>query len=209
MILWSSFKEEHFLRTFSSLRFSFLALIVFALSLVFLPATSFAATHSSVSHQPRAESPGPQRPICGGSSGWVFDTGVNHGRHQRQFGPTYSNYNGLSSTASMTLTETVGGTMTITASASVEIDANAVLAGAKATVSASLSVSLTASSSNSITFNVPAHEFGNGNYGVWYYSIYGHYYYYSSVTCSITEDDGYITFNVPNAVGWNIWSSTN
>ncbi len=198
-----SFKEELFLRKFLSLKVSLLTMMIFAFSLALLPGTSFASTH------PKAKSPTPQSVSCGTYVGWVFDSGVNQGEHIWQFGPTYTNFNGTGSTVSMTLTATQGGTMTITASASVEVDANAVLAGAKATVGASLSVSLTASSSNAITFNVPSHQYGHGQYGIWYFTVYGHYYYYNAPTCSIIQDDGYLDFYVPSGQGWNIWTSTN
>lgn len=120
-------------------------------------------------------------------------------------GPTYSNYNGTGSSASMTLTNSVSGTVSVTYSGSSNVSGSVKLVTLGATFGISAQASITATVGNSITITVPAGKTGNGDYGVWRAYVTGKEVYYLNNCTS----GGSSASNVwaPYRVAWNTWIS--
>ncbi|MFG1711107.1 hypothetical protein ACFLIM_48930 [Nonomuraea sp. M3C6] len=82
-------------------------------------------------------------------------------------GPTQSNHNGTSRTATSTYSATVSGTVSISWNVSGSLKVDRLIAGAEAATSVNLSASLTASLGNSIAVPTPPHKTTTATYGVW------------------------------------------
>ncbi|MFI7696908.1 hypothetical protein ACIBQ6_48110 [Nonomuraea sp. NPDC049655] len=82
-------------------------------------------------------------------------------------GPTQSNHNGTSRTATSTFTATVSGTVSVAWNVSGSLKVDRLIAGAEVATGVNLSASLTASLGNSISIPTPARKTTTATYGVW------------------------------------------
>ena len=169
------------------------------LCIFFLGSTNaFASTKS----QPLDHNP-PRKIGC--HEGYVYDNLSRQNNALAQVGPTYRNYNGTSSPATVTFTSSQSGTIGVTTSVGGSVDANVIVTGVSVTFGVSVSVSLTATTGTSISITVPAHQAGYGQFGVWRVVTTGHY-YYRLPDCSIGYDYGTVTAYSPSYIGWNTYT---
>jgi hypothetical protein len=166
-----------------------LALLV-AMSFCLAPTAAFAASQVS-----------PKGRIC--TAGWVYGYLSNQGTQLFQVGPTYRDYNGTSSTATVKLTAAVSGSISLILNPSAGIEASVVFGSVKASINYSIQWTLTASQGNEIDISVPAHKAGYGAYGVITQKVLGDYYYRGS-NCS-KSGDTWVTSYSPWYVGWITW----
>ncbi len=126
----------------------------------------------------------------------------NKGQTHFRLGPGYQNYNGTSSTATVTLTATVGGTVSWSASTSLAVKGSVLVVEAEGTLGLNLSTSLTASVTNSIRVTARAKTTVYGDYGVWRQKVYGNY---GILYPSCNSQSAWVTSYLPARVGWNVW----
>jgi hypothetical protein len=90
-------------------------------------------------------------------------------------GPTQSNHNGTSHSATSTFTATVSGTVSIAWNVSGSLKVDRLVAGGELATGVNLSASLTASLGNSISVRTPARKTTTATYGVWRKKTKGDY----------------------------------
>ena len=158
--------------------------------------------------------PGLARAYMACDPGWMYDI-TSHPAPQISTGSsgqaveTKTNYNGTSTTAKMTVTSTVSTTVSEYVSGSISVSSGrvtAMFAKVKATINAGITKTRTDSSGNAMSFNVPAHSYGNGRYGSWREWVVGTSYYLSD-HCTESNVMAGVTYKVPiNAAGWCVWT---
>ncbi|GAA3610622.1 hypothetical protein GCM10022419_114540 [Nonomuraea rosea] len=82
-------------------------------------------------------------------------------------GPTQSNHNGTSRTATSTFTATISGTVSVSWNVSGSLKVDRLIAGAEVATGVNLTASMTASLGNSIAVPTPARKTTTATYGVW------------------------------------------
>lgn len=100
---------------------------------------------------------------------------TSYSNSHKAVGPTQSNHNGTSRTATSTFSATVSGTISIAWNVSGSLKVDRLVAGAEVATGVNLSASLTASLGNSIAVPTPARKTTTATYGVWRKKTKGSY----------------------------------
>lgn len=138
-------------------------------------------------------------------SGWRYQALQRTSSSLVKIGPTHSSRNGTGSSASMTLTSTVSGTVGAAWTGSTNVSGSVKLASISGTFGINAQASVTATVGNSITITVPAGKTGNGDYGIWKTYVTGKEVYYLN-NCTSGASSATNVW-APYRVGWNTWIS--
>lgn len=172
------------------------------------PASSPAATHHGIKYiivgkwvhhnQPKVSS---RAPACAAdvidwadSSRYVF---IWDGKTYYHDGP------GGDPTVTVTRASLIGATLT----AGAEFSINELIADSKVSVSASITRSVTTTTGQAYHHVIPAHKYGNLQYGAWGYEVHIEQAYRHS-NCVITHKSLGYGYAPTKAVGWYYWTTS-
>jgi hypothetical protein len=141
------------------------------------------------------------------SGGPFLDVTANYGKVFQVTSPTYVVHNKNAKTVNETLTNTVSKTVSASVDGNLGVSLNFVVVTVSSQVGVTGQMSWTTQTGIGVAVSVPAHEYGNGQYGVFRQYVALESYYLNGSCNEINQK--YATAYVPVGPGWTVWVSKN